>query len=257
MNIRCENISFSYGNFPVLKGISLEAEKGELLSILGKNACGKSTLFKCMLGLMKNYGGNVFIGEKNIRDMTVGEISSHVAYIPQSTNPSFNFSVQDIVLMGTTAGASLFRTPKKEDVERADAALEKIGIEDLRMRCFHHLSGGERQLVVLARALAQNAGILMLDEPTSALDFGNQMLVLNCIRSLADEGYTVVQTTHNPEQSYMFSDKIAAIKDGTVLKCGSPKDVMDEQTVSALYGIDVEISGLYNDKVRVCMPKGL
>ena len=257
MKLEVRNLSFSYGSREVLHDISLGVEDGEFLSILGSNGVGKSTLFKCMLGLLQNYSGEVLIDGVDTREMSVRELSKHIAYIPQYTSPSFNYSVEDIVLMGTTAGSSAFRTPKAEELERTEKALEKIGIVQLKERCFHHLSGGERQLVIIARALAQNAKILMLDEPTASLDFGNQMLVLKQCRALADEGYTIIQTTHNPEHSYMYSDRIVALKNGSVLASGSPTDVINNEIISTLYGIDVNISSLENDSVRVCIPASI
>lgn len=255
MNITVSNLSFSYGKRPVLHNISFEAKSGEFVSILGANAVGKSSLFKCMLGIQRSWSGEITIDGRSTREMSIRELSKCIAYIPQSTVPSFNFSVRDIVLMGTTAGSGAFRTPQKSDYENADAALERVGISHLSERCFHHLSGGERQLVVTARALAQNAGILLLDEPTSALDYGNQTLVLRMLKSLSAEGYTVIQTTHNPEHSYMYSDRIVALKGGAVLAEGAPKDVLTAETVGALYGIGVEIASLRDDSVRVCLPR--
>lgn len=257
MNICVDKLSFSYGSRQVLRNVSLEARGGELVSILGANAVGKSSLFKCMLGLKSGWTGDVTIDGRSIQSMSTAEISRHIAYIPQSTSPSFNYSVEDIVLMGTTAGSSVFRTPKGEELRRVDTALRKTGIEHLRHRCFHHLSGGERQLVIIARALAQNAGILMPDEPTSALDFGNQLLVLRQLRSLADEGYAVIQTTHNPEHSYIFSDRIIALKGGRVIASGTPQEVITPEIIGALYGTEVRISSLDNDSVRVCLPADL
>ena len=124
-------------------------------------------------------------------------------------------------------------------------------------RCFHRLSGGEQQLVLIARALVQDAPILMLDEPTANLDFGNQLLVLEQAGSLAQEGYTVIQTTHHPEQSYMFSDRILTIQKGRVLKEGTPAQVLTEDTIRALYGVDVEVVSLYQDNARICVPKAV
>lgn len=256
MSIIIDNLCFSYGPREVLKNISLEIHDGEFLSILGSNGAGKSTLFRCILGLLKPKSGRITIDGRNVHEMAEKEISSVIAYIPQTTSPAFNYSVEDIVLMGTTAGASAFRTPKREEYLRAEEALVKMGIENLRGRCFHHLSGGERQLVIIARALAQNTKILMLDEPTASLDFGNQILVLNRIKELSKGGYTIIQTTHNPEHSYMYSDRIAALKNGTIAAEGAPDAVITDTTVSSVYGIDVEITQLYNDKIRVCLPKG-
>ena len=134
---------------------------------------------------------------------------------------------------------------------------DKIGIAHLADRCFHRLSGGEQQLVLIARALVQKAPILMLDEPTANLDFGNQHLVLEQARNLAREGYTVIQTTHHPEQSYMFSDRILAIQKGRVLAEGTPERVLTEQTMKALYGVDVDVVSLYEDNARICIPKNI
>ena len=254
MSIEVKNLSFSYGDRPVLHDISFSVGKGEFLSILGPNGVGKSTLFRCVLGLLSGYSGEVLIHGKNARTFSVREAAKHIAYIPQSSHPIFNYSVLDIVLMGRTSGLSTFRSPGKADLARCRWALDKIGIAHLEDRCFHRLSGGEQQLVLIARALTQDAPILMLDEPTANLDFGNQLRVLEQARALAREGYTVIQTTHHPEQSYMFSDRILAIQNGRVLTEGKPADVLTIDTMAALYGVDVDIVSLYNDQARICIP---
>lgn len=255
MSLVVKELNFSYGSRQVLHDISFTVADGEFLSILGCNGVGKSTLFRCLLGLLNTYSGEVSINGVDTRSLPPSKMAKLAAYIPQNCTPAFNFSVEDIVLMGTTAGLSPMRSPGKKELERVEWALDKIGIAHLRKRCFHHLSGGERQLAVIARALVQDAKLLMLDEPTASLDFGNQMLVQSQTRALADEGYTVIQTTHNPEQSYMFSDKVLAIKDGRILCHGSPAKIMNADIISQLYGINVEISSLYSDRVRICMPE--
>ncbi|MBQ2960763.1 MAG: ABC transporter ATP-binding protein [Oscillospiraceae bacterium] len=255
MSVLVKNLSFSYGSHQVLHDISFNVDDGEFLSILGCNGVGKSTLFRCVLGLLDTYSGQVLINGVDTRKLPPSKMAKLVAYIPQNCSPTFNYSVEDVVLMGTTSGLNLLRSPGKKELERVEWALDKIGISHLRKRCFHHISGGERQLAVIARALVQEAKLLMLDEPTASLDFGNQILVQEQARALADEGYTIIQTTHNPEQSYMFSDKVLAIKDGRVLCHGEPQKIMTSDVISQLYGIDVDISSLYNDKVRICMPE--
>ena len=254
MRIEVKNLSFSYGDRPVLHDISFHVNKGEFLSILGPNGVGKSTLFRCVLGLLSGYTGQVLIDGKDVRTMSVQELAKHIAYIPQSSSPAFNYSVFSIVLMGATAGLSRFRSPGKDAIERSEWALHKIGIQDLSTRCFHRLSGGERQLVMIARALTQNAPIFMLDEPTTNLDFGNQLRVLEQVRQLSQEGYTIIQTTHHPEQSYLFSDRILAIHDGRVLTEGTPSEVLTVDTMRRLYGVDVDVVSLYNDQARICIP---
>lgn len=257
MSIEVQNLSFSYGDRPVLHDISFRVEKGEFLSILGPNGVGKSTLFRCVLGLLSGYTGQVLVDGADSRSFTVREAAKHIAYIPQSSHPIFNYSVFDIVLMGRTSGLSTFRSPKKQDAELCRWALEKVGIPHLSDRCFHRLSGGEQQLVLIARALVQKAPILMLDEPTASLDFGNQLLVLEQCRNLAREGYTVIQTTHNPEQSYQYSDRILTLQHGRVLAEGTPKEVLTEKTIRALYGVEVDVVSLRDDRARICLPANI
>ena len=163
--IRVESLSYSYGDHAVLRDVSFTVDRGEFLSILGANGVGKSTLFRCVLGLLPGYGGNVFLDGRDARALPPREMAKLVAYIPQNTVSAYNYSVEDIVLMGSTAGLSPLRSPGKKERERALWAMDKVGILPLKDRCFHHLSGGERQLAVLARALVQDAKILMLDEP--------------------------------------------------------------------------------------------
>ncbi len=255
--IRVESLSYSYGEHSVLKDVSFHVERGEFLSVLGSNGVGKSTLFRCVLGLLPGYRGSIALDGRDIRSLPPREMAKLAAYIPQNTASAYNYSVEDIVLMGATAALSPLRSPGKKDRDRARWAMDKVGIAHLKDRSFHHLSGGERQLAVLARALVQDAKILMLDEPTASLDFGNQLLVLTEIRRLSREGYTVVQTTHNPEHAYSFSDRILALKDGEVFRCGTPDEVIVPEVIGELYGLDVEISSLYADKVRVCTPSFL
>ena len=257
MSVEVKNLSFSYGDRSVLHDISFTVKEGEFLSILGPNGVGKSTLFRCVLGLLSGYTGQVLVDGVDTRSFSVREAAKHIAHIPQSSHPIFNYSVSDIVLMGRTSGLSTFRSPRKADTDICHWAMEKVGITRLQDRCFHRLSGGEQQLVLIARALVQKAPILMLDEPTANLDFGNQLLVLEQAQNLAREGYTVIQTTHHPEQSYMFSDRILAIQNGRVLSEGRPADVLTPEVMRKLYGVDVEILSLYNDHARICVPKNL
>ena len=254
MCIEVCNLSFSYGERTVLHNINFQVQEGKFLSILGPNGVGKSTLFRCVLGLLSGYQGQVFINGRDASKLSVREKAREIAYIPQTCHSAFNYSVSDIVLMGTTGGLSLFRQPGKVQRENCQWALEKMGISHLASRCFHRLSGGERQLVMIARALAQHAPILMLDEPTANLDFGNQLLVLRQMKLLANEGYTIIQTTHHPEQSYLYSDQILALQNGSILQFGTPQEVLTEENMQLLYGVDVKIVSMHEDKTRICVP---
>ena len=254
MSIEVSNLSFSYENRLIIDKINFKAEDNQLVSVLGPNGVGKSTLFRCMLGLLKGYKGQILIKGKDIKKLGVGEMARLIAYIPQSHFPSFNYSVFDMVLMGTTVQVSSISSPGKKQIELVEKVLEKMGIYHLKDRGYMQISGGERQLVLLARALAQEARILILDEPTSNLDFGNQIKVMAQIKNLAREGYSIIQSTHNPDQTFLFSDKIIAMKDGKILKCGKPVDVFSNDLIQGLYEINVKVQSLYDDKIRVCIP---
>lgn len=255
--IEVQDLSYSYGTHEVLKNISFQLQKGELLSILGPNGVGKSTLFRCVMGLLDDYTGTVRVDGADMRKLSAAEAAKKIAYIPQKSNPAFHFSVMDMVLMGTTGSIDLFRSPGREEYERCKWAMDKIGITSLAERCFHRLSGGEQQLVMFARALAQKAPVLMMDEPTANLDYGNQLLVMQQARKLVQEGYSIIQTTHNPEQCYLYSDRILALKEGRIVKMGSAKEVFTEEVIGQLYGVKVDVISMYEDRVRVCVPEEL
>lgn len=255
MSIKVENLCFSYGERQVLKDISFSAEYGSFLSVLGPNGVGKSTLFRCMLGLLTPSSGNVNIDGDNISTMSAAQLSKHIAYIPQSHNPVFNFSVLDMVLMGTTAQLGQFSSPGKAQQDLAESAMERLGILHLKDRSYGNISGGERQLTLIARAIAQSAKILVMDEPSASLDFGNRIRVMQTVRNLTKDGYAVIQSTHDPDQAYMYSDMVLAMYDGRILAWGTPQDTINNNVISTLYGVDVEVSSMRNDEVRVCVPK--
>jgi len=253
MSVKVTDLHFSYGTREVLRGISFEAPKGALVSILGKNGAGKSTLFRCMLGLLRRYEGSVMIEGQDVRTLSARQLSRRIAYIPQLNYPAFSYSVLDMVLMGTSGGRML-SVPGKKEESIAMEALSRLGMEGFAHRDYFRLSGGERQLVLIARALGQQSRILVLDEPTAALDYGNQMIVMSRLKALAREGYTIIQSTHNPEQAYLFSDMLLAMKDGRALASGKPQDVFDAQLVKEIYGIETSVESLAGDTVRVCLP---
>ena len=255
--LEVKNLSFSYGGRLILNDVSLTAEAGEFVSILGSNGVGKSTLFKCILGVLRDYSGTVTVDGRDTRSMSVRQLAQKIAYIPQMSASAFNYSVEDIVLMGTTVGLHSLHSPGRAEMRRAEDAMERMGIVDLRQRCFHHLSGGERQLTVIARALAQQANILLLDEPSSALDFGNQMRILNEAKNLAQDGFTVIQSTHDPERAYMFSDRLIALKGGTVFAQGEPAQVLTADNIKQLYGVNTKLTSIYDDRVRVFTPENI
>ena len=183
-------------------------------------------------------------------------LAQQIAYIPQSHDPVFHYSVFDMVLMGTTAQRGIFSPPGREQKKLVEAALDRLALSDLQDRSYRTLSGGERQLVLIARAIAQKARILLMDEPSASLDFGNRIRVMEQVKELCKEGYCVIQTTHDPEQAYLYSHSILALKDGKVLAHGEPRNIFDSKLISRLYDVEVEVYPLKNDKMRVCIAKG-
>ena len=252
-----KNLSFAYDEHEVLRGVSFHVEYGEFLSVLGPNGVGKSTLFRCMLGLLAPSAGEVLVSGQAVARMDARQLAHEIAYIPQSHNPVFNFSVYDMVLMGTTAQTGSFASPGKRQRSLANKALDRLGIFHLADRGYGSISGGERQLVLIARAIAQEAKILVMDEPSANLDFGNRLRVMRTVRDLTRDGYAVIQSTHDPDQAYMYSDKILALHGGQVAAFGTPAETINAPLISALYNVDVEVCSMRGDEVRVCIPVSL
>ncbi|MBQ6586951.1 MAG: ABC transporter ATP-binding protein [Coriobacteriales bacterium] len=254
MSIDVQNLSFAYGKHQVLYDISFQIPDGCLVNVLGPNGVGKSTLFKCILGLNAGYKGRIQVNGKDLKGLSIKQRAREIAYIPQSHAPVYDYNVLDVVMMSTGNDLHLFAEPKAEHVERAYAALERVGVAHLADRTYTHISGGEQQLVLVARALAQNARTIIMDEPTSALDYGNTVRVLSCVRQLAREGLSIVQSTHQPDQAFLYSDRTLVISAGRLLAYDEPKAVITKEMVSHLYGVDVEVNSLYDDRIRVCVP---
>ncbi len=254
MILKVDHLNFSFGKRQILKDISFEVSSGEFLSILGPNGVGKSTLFRCILNLLSPGTGTITVDGEDVSRMSAQKLAKAIAYIPQFHNPAFNYSVLDMVLMGTAAQVGSRSSPGKEQQDIARNALTRLQIEHLADHPYGLCSGGEKQLCLLARAIAQQAKILVMDEPSASLDFGNRIRVMQTVRGLVADGYAVVQTTHEPDQAYLYSDKILALHDGQVLAWGIPKDVMKASLMSTLYGISVEVHSMHDDRVRVCLP---
>ncbi|MEG0615967.1 MAG: ABC transporter ATP-binding protein [Oscillospiraceae bacterium] len=256
MSIDVSKLSFSYGTNSVLKDVSFTAQEGDLLCVLGPNGVGKSTLFRCMLGLQEQFDGTVTVNGSSVAKMSAARRALEIAYIPQVSTPAFNYTVLNTVLMGTTAQLTTLSSPKKEQEEAAFEALKRFGIAHLSNRGCAQISGGERQLALIARAVVQQAKILIMDEPTANLDFGNQIRVMHEIKSLTKSGYTVILSTHNPDHALMYADKVLALLGGKVLQYGTRDEVLTQELISKLYEVSVRLEQIQvGDKnIRVCVP---
>ncbi|NLN83557.1 MAG: ABC transporter ATP-binding protein [Firmicutes bacterium] len=253
MSIKVENLSYSYPDLAVLKDLSFTAPEEKMLAVLGPNGVGKSTLFKCLLGLRPNYQGKISLYDQDIKKLNPKELARHIAYIPQIERSSFHYTVKETVLMGTTAALGFFAQPGLEQERRVEEVLTGLGLNHLIYRDFQTLSGGESKLVMLARALVQGAKILIMDEPTAALDYGNALRVMAILQDLTKRGYTLLYSTHDPNQALNFSDSVLALYDGEISAYGSTEKVMTSELLHRLYQVKVRIDQL-EDGNRICIP---
>jgi len=237
------------------RDISFSIENGEVMSILGPNGCGKTTLLKCLNNLIGIEGGRVMLDGRDIARLSRTEVARAVGYVPQVHQPAFPFSVLDMVITGRAPHLGLLQSPGVKDVLIAEEALDARGSGHLRDKPYPRLSGGERQLVIFARVLAQRPGLLLLDEPTSHLDFGNQARVLRIISEMAATGLPIVMTSHFPDHAFLVSSKVAMMKDGAFLDLGTPDDVINAANLETAYGIRVKVLDIADAPGRrICLP---
>lgn len=239
--ISVKDLRFAYGSHQVLKGVTFDVGCGGLTALLGCNGAGKTTLLRCLLGLETHYQGSILLEGKELTNYPPSQLAQKIAYIPQSSYPAFQYSVLDMVLMGVTRRLRAFSTPGKAETAQAMSTLETLHIAHLAQRSFVHLSGGERQMVLIARALAQQAGILLMDEPCASLDFGNQHRVMQTARDLSRQGYTIIMSTHSPQHVLTYADRLLALSEGRLICEGKPGEVLDAKLMQKLYGIPVQI----------------
>lgn len=261
LELELKNLCCGYGGRAILRDVSLSVGMGEVLCVLGPNGTGKTTLFKTILGLIDSLGGDLCIEGQSMKYWSRQRMARIMAYIPQAHNPPFPFKVLDVVTMGRTAHLGSFSSPAARDVEIARRAMVTLKISYLEDRVYTEISGGEKQLVLIARALAQEPRILVMDEPTSALDFGNQLKVLSHVRHLADRGLTIIMATHFPDQAFLYAHKVILLKGGVVYGMGDPNRTITEEALAELYGVDVRIlntgilSSFGQREIKVCLPR--
>lgn len=242
---------------PVIKNITFDLEEGDICALLGPNGVGKTTLFKTILSLIKPLAGQVCIDGDDISKWIPKKRSRYLAYVAQAHVPSFPYLVKDIAMMGRIGQTSATGQPSRKDFEIVEQALEDVGIRHLRDKVYTEISGGERQLLMIAKALGQEPKILIMDEPTANLDYGNMILVMDCIRMLAEKGLCVIFTTHMPDQAFMCQAKTAMLFRNDPLVFGSCNRVITKENLYKAYQTDIDILEVLDSRgnpVRVCAP---
>lgn len=249
--IEVKDLHFSYKNHQVLRGVDLELYSGEVVSLLGPNGCGKSTLIKLILKLLHGKG-EIKIASKEIEKYSHKDIASLIAYVPQYNNTPFNYTVLEMVVMGRVAKLGFFALPSANDYEVANRALEKINIAHLGNKVFGQLSGGQKQMVLLARAIAQEVNVFIMDEPVAGLDYGNQIRLLELINELSAQGYTFLKTTHYPDHALLVSSRVVVMNGGKIIANGTPSEVITSKMIESVYDIKADI--ITHDAHKRCIP---
>ncbi len=255
-HIAVKNVSFGYTGKLVLENINLHINAGEIVTLLGPNGCGKSTLIKIIIGLLRPVHGSVFLNGNDITGLSSKTIARQIAYVPQIHRSSFPYSVTDIVLMGRIPHKTFFYRYSDDDMAIAQDALGRLSISHLSERPYTELSGGERQLAIIARAIAQGAKTLIMDEPASGLDYGNQLRLLEQIINLSRTGYTFIKSTHSPEHALWVADRAIMIKGGAVVADGKCDDIVNSENLFHLYNVKVDVMRV-NGSFCVCAPQAM
>jgi iron complex transport system ATP-binding protein len=245
--ISIKNIAFAYEKKEVFSNLSLSLESGEICCLIGSNGCGKTTLLDCILGIHEVKGGEIFVENKNIKDYLRHELARKISYVPQIHEITFPYKVLQAVVMGRAAYLNFFSAPGKEDEDIAMDCLRKVGMDHLADKPYTQISGGEMQLVMLARALAQDTNIIIMDEPTAHLDLKNELLFLETVADLVtNHKVSVLIATHMPNHSFYFENKglnvtLAMMSDGNIQEKGRPGEILTESNIRRLYKIDARL----------------
>jgi iron complex transport system ATP-binding protein len=253
--IEVRDLHFAYGHIPVLHGVSFTARTGEVCGLFGPNGCGKSTLFRCCLGLLQGHSHTLSIDGRAVTGLPPAQRARLMAYVPQEHKPPFPLRVRDVVMLGRTPYVGLLGRPTAEDERVVDDTLAWIGLDELVWRPYDRLSGGQRQLVLIARAVAQRTPVMLLDEPASGLDFHNQLLVWQVLRTLAAAGTAVVCCTHDPNHVLWFCDHAVVMQHGSVVAEGPPAKALSPGTMQALYPDMCDLTNA--DGAPVVLPLGV
>jgi iron complex transport system ATP-binding protein len=248
-----DQLAFGFPGRTVGRDVSFSLGAGEVMCVLGPNGGGKTTLFRTLLGLLQKHAGSITLETRDLETLSRAEIARRVGYVPQGHAAYFAYSVREFVLMGRTAHLGIFASPAKKDLVVADRALESLGIAHLAEKPVTEISGGERQLALVARALAQEPRLLVLDEPTASLDFGNQVRVLGKLGALAGSGIAILFSSHDPDHAFLCARRALLLAEGRVLEMGAPRDVIRADTLERMYRVSVQVLPLPGG-AHTCLP---
>jgi len=249
-----QDLAFGYGGKAIGQGVDISVNSGEVMCLMGPNGCGKTTLFRTLLGLLPPLGGRLEMRGRPVQAYTRAEFARHVAYVPQAGSSYFPFTVLNVVTMARASRIGTFATPSAHDRELSFAALDRLGLAHLAERSLNEISGGERQMTLIARALVQEAELIVMDEPTASLDFGNQARVLDCINELRGSGLSIVLSTHDPGHAFACADRAVLMKQGRVVADGLPNEAVTPESLHGLYGVEVALEFMQGAGRSICAP---
>lgn len=253
-----KGINFTYpgSDRQILKDVSLTLNEGDVLAVLGPNGAGKTTMLNCLAGLLKPNSGDILLEGKSMKSLKPHEVAKVIGYVPQIHTPAFSYKVLDFVIMGRAPKVSLLGRPSQDDVDYCYSILEDMGIDHLAGKSYIEISGGERQQVLIARAIAQEPKAILFDEPTAHLDFGNQHKVLYMIKKMSEKGFAVIITTHNPDHALLLGDRTAIVSRDGHLISGKTEDIVTEENLRDIYRTDIKMIRIPEmERVAVVTPK--
>jgi iron complex transport system ATP-binding protein len=254
MKLEIRNAVLGYHKKTILKHVNMEVHTGQTLCILGKNGSGKTTLFKSLLGVLPLLQGEILLNGENIKAWNRRKFARTIAYVPQARSLPFPFTVFEVVLFGRTAHLPAFSSPGKKDRIIAEGCLDRLKITHLKDRIFTQLSGGEQQMVIVARAMAQQPAFLVMDEPTSSLDFGNQIKIISQVNELKDDSLGILMATHSPDHAFMCDADVAVVHKGGIWQQGACNRIITEEILKEIYDIEVKIFPISAYSRKTCIP---